>query len=63
MDQDVRRWSDRLRAGVRLPRATWTVDPQTRVVPPERGRHAPYRRRKRLTRQEREEAHRDQLPD
>ncbi len=37
--------SDHLRQGHALPRGSWHgVQPVTRSVPPQKGRHAPYRR-------------------
>lgn len=38
------RLSDKLRHGASLPRGHWSVDPRPRVVPAQKGRHAPYRR-------------------
>ncbi|PSR21935.1 hypothetical protein SAMN00768000_3653 [Sulfobacillus thermosulfidooxidans DSM 9293] len=40
--------SDHLRHGDRLPRGSWQgIVPVTRSVPPQKGRHAPYRRQPR----------------
>lgn len=44
---EEKRWSDRLREGVKLPRRLWPIHPRTKVVPPKRGRKAPYKRKAR----------------
>ena len=40
--------SEKIAQGYALPRGDWQdVDPRTKIVPPKRGKHAPYRRQPR----------------